>query len=307
MNVRDRWSWNLGTIAGIPTRIHASFALLLAWVGVSAWGNTGSMLGVLVGLTFIAAVFGSVLAHEFGHALMAREHGVRTESVTLYPIGGIARLQDTAPSARAELQIALAGPAVNAVLALTFGGLAFAAPAAGFVAGFAGALALANLGLGLFNMIPAFPMDGGRVLRAFLQPRVGRLRATEIAARLGKFGAVALGVAGLFGNPWLLVIAPVLWMIGQRELRAVRMTAAHAGIVEHLRHGARRRPVDPFGPFAAGAPRVIDRGEGRARRATSSEHAGGRWSGTPVRVVIHTVHNVQDWARSRDSGVAWRM
>ncbi len=226
-----RWSYRLARIAGIDTRVHLSFALLLAWVAWEAYGASGSALGAALGVAFVLLMFGAVLLHELGHALTARRYGIPTRAITLYPIGGVAELMGEARTPRQELLIAVAGPAVNLVLAALFGAVAFFVEPSGLVGTFVKGLAWANLGLGLFNLLPAFPMDGGRVLRAALTRRLGRLQATEIAAALGKVAAVGLGIWGLFGNPFLILIAVVLWTVGGRELRYARLR--HAAQMQH--------------------------------------------------------------------------
>jgi Zn-dependent protease len=215
-----KWSYDLARIAGIKTRVHASFGLLLLWVAFSAYRSTGSAAGALLGLAFVILIFGAVLLHELGHALTARRFGIPTRAITLYPIGGVAEIMGPPRTPKQEIAIAVAGPAVNFVLAAIFGGVSLFLPEVGLIPMFISALAWANLGLGLFNLLPAFPMDGGRVLRAAISKRYGPLRATMYAAGLGKVAAVGLFIYGLTHNPWLCVIAPVLWIVGDRELKA---------------------------------------------------------------------------------------
>jgi Zn-dependent protease len=188
-----RMSWKLGRVAGIDLYLHPTFLFVLALAG--------SYGGGLIGVALVAAVFGCILLHEFGHALTARRFGIQTEDITLYPIGGVARLRSLPRSPTAELLITLAGPAVNVAIAAALAGLLalgkrlapdpspLTAPA-----DFLGELMVLNIGLAVFNMIPAFPMDGGRVLRALLASPFGRLRATEIAAGVGQILAVVMGV-----------------------------------------------------------------------------------------------------------------
>jgi stage IV sporulation protein FB len=238
---RDRWSWQLGRILGIPTRIHASFALVLLWIGISTWSAAHSSAAVVLSLGFVLAVFGCVLLHEFGHALVARHFGIETRRITLLPIGGVAELERSPKDPRAELWIAAAGPAVNFALA---GVLALIGFAIGYGSGlgdglgegtFAGGglasvvlsgLVWANLMLGLFNLVPAFPMDGGRVFRALASKRVGQLRATQLAAKLGRYLAVGFGIWGVVeGNPVLVLVAAFVWIAAGRELASVRAQA----------------------------------------------------------------------------------
>jgi Zn-dependent protease len=216
-----RGAWRLGRFAGIDTYVHWTFALLMAWAGWTAWQGAGSGLAVLLGLGFLGAVFASVLMHEFGHALVARRWGVPTRHILLTPLGGIASLEGMPSAPKAELQVALAGPAVNFVLAAA---LAIVGSTGIEVFGLVDALMWANLSLGLFNLIPAFPMDGGRALRALLAGRVGARAATTLAVRLGRVVAVAMGVLGVLYNPMLLLIAVFVWFAGAAEARASAAT-----------------------------------------------------------------------------------
>ncbi len=227
----SRWVWSVGKIAGIPTGVHASFVLLLGWIAYRAVSSGGSLWVVVASLAFTLAVFASVLMHEFGHALVARHFGIATDSIMLYPLGGVARLLGTPSTSRAELWIAVAGPAVNVLLAgVSFGFYWAWIGAAGipWLSNFAGAFIYANIALAVFNMLPAFPMDGGRVLRAVLRRRRGLLPATEIAVVVGKAFAVFFALIGLFSNPMLVFIAPFVWIAGNRELTQVRWHYAQA-------------------------------------------------------------------------------
>ena len=163
-----RLAWKLGRVAGIDVYIHATFFLVFLFLPRLGRGPVEAAL-------LICAVFGCVLLHELGHALAARRFGIRTVDITLYPIGGVARLERMPRAPGAELVIALAGPAVNFAIAAAIGTLFFASALllgiAWSLESFLGELLVVNLGLGLFNLIPAFPMDGGRVLRAALEHR----------------------------------------------------------------------------------------------------------------------------------------
>jgi Zn-dependent protease len=188
-------------VAGIDVFVHPTFLLVLFFPGV----REGGVLTLLL----VLSVFGCVLLHEFGHALMARRFGIETEDITLYPIGGVARLRRLPRAPGAELLIALAGPAVNFAIVgtlMVLGILGLVPLVAGTEFGFfLGQLILVNLFLGLFNLIPAFPLDGGRVLRALLSGWLGRAQATSIAAGIGRVLAVAFGVSALFWSQNLLM------------------------------------------------------------------------------------------------------
>jgi Zn-dependent protease len=236
-------SFRLGRAFGIPLFLHPTFFLLpLYALFVSRdQGPAGMLLTQLVLLT----VFACVLLHELGHALMARAFNIPTRDITLYPIGGVARLESTGGRPHQEIAIALAGPAVNlviAVLLIPFVALCAAAglfgkspdPLAaaggsldGFVAHYLLLICIGNLGLLVFNLIPAFPMDGGRVLRAVLALAMSRLRATEIAAGLGLLAALALAVVGVvLPSPSLVVVSLFVGFAGQAELFALRQRTA---------------------------------------------------------------------------------
>jgi Zn-dependent protease len=219
MTTRMQLSWKLGRFAGIDVFVHSTFLLLLFYIAARSGDYLSAKLIELV------MVFGCVLLHEFGHALMARRFGIETADITLYPIGGIARLSRLPRAPGAELLIALAGPAVNfaivgAVMILGSLGLGeFLLDAGlGFLLPFLGQLVFINLFLGLFNLIPAFPMDGGRVLRALLSGWLGRARATSIAAGVGRVLAVAFGLSVFFTwELFHLALAAFIYIAGQVE------------------------------------------------------------------------------------------
>src|SRR5512145_213180 len=200
-----KWSWKMGEFAGIGVYVHATFFLLIAWVALSHWVQEQSIRAALNGTAFIVVLFGCVVLHEFGHALTAKKYGIKTRDITLLPIGGVARLERMPDDPIQELWVALAGPAVNVVIAaLLFGWLTISGaltPLAGLslTAGpFLERLMLVNISLVVFNLIPAFPMDGGRVLRALLALRLEYTRATQIAASIGQGLALLFGFIGLF-------------------------------------------------------------------------------------------------------------
>ncbi len=228
-------AWTIASVAGINIRIHVTFLLLLAWFTLVYAFATKTVAGTLTGVGFVVLVFVCVVLHELGHAFAARRYGVRTRDITLLPIGGVARLQNMPSSPRAEIVIALAGPAVNLAIAAALAGvLAATGQPAGFAlaeeATLPQALLSVNLMLAVFNLIPAFPMDGGRVLRAALALRSGAVRATTVAARVGQAIAIVFAVVGVFVNPLLVLIAIFVWFGAQMELVDARMRAAMRGV-----------------------------------------------------------------------------
>lgn len=229
------WALRIGTLAGIPLRVHATFLLLLVWFGHLSHTRTGDALG---GIVFLLLIFLCVVLHELGHALAARRFGVRTREIVLYPIGGIARLEGM-PSGWAELWIALAGPAVNLVLAavllvfVLFGPVPWPAGAEEMLGrgGLLPRLLVANVILFTFNLLPAFPMDGGRVLRAGLSLALPESRATTIAARVGQAMAVGFAILGaLTGNVILFLIALFVYLGASQEAAFARRRVRLAGL-----------------------------------------------------------------------------
>ncbi len=231
-----RTSWRIGRIAGIDFFIHPTFLLLASVIGFGGGGLGGVLLFLLV--------FLCVSLHEYGHALMARRFGYATESITLYPIGGVARMRGLPKSPGAEILVALAGPAVNfAIVLLILGVLSLDSSATtreDMLDALLRNLLAANLLLGCFNLIPAFPMDGGRVLRALLSGWLGRVRATEIAAGIGRTLAVLFGVYILLSAEGIalklthIAMAIFLYTAAGSEMASVRFEDAR-----------RRRPASP--------------------------------------------------------------
>jgi Zn-dependent protease/CBS domain-containing protein len=232
-----KWAWKLGRFAGIDVYMHVTFLLLVGFIALSAYRQTGTLASAVGGVVFILALFASVILHEFGHALTARRYHIATRDITLYPIGGVARLERMPDKPIEELWVALAGPAVNVVIALLLfvwlsvtGGLTPLAQMGVVDGPLLERLLYANVSLVLFNLLPAFPMDGGRVLRALLALRLDYVRATQIAALLGQAMAVLFGFAGLFGNPFLLFIAWFVWMAASQESSLVQIKSALGNI-----------------------------------------------------------------------------
>ena len=232
-----RWSWKIGQFRGIGVYMHATFLILLTFIVLSHWADGHSLGRTLEGLAFILALFGCVVLHEFGHALMAARYGIKTRDITLLPIGGVARLERMPEEPRQELWVALAGPAVNLVIAaLLFAWLYFSN---GFTpleqlnltsGPFLQRLMVINVSLLLFNMLPAFPMDGGRVLRALLATRLEYARATQIAASIGQAMALVFAFLGFFSNPFLMFIALFVWIGAAQEASMATLKSALGGI-----------------------------------------------------------------------------
>jgi Zn-dependent protease len=227
-----RWSWTIARIAGINVDVHATFLLLLAWIAIAGYGRSRTPGAAILAVLLILIIFASVVLHEFGHALTARRFGIRTRSITLLPIGGVAHIERVPSRPREELLIALAGPAVTvgiiivlfAALRITGHSTAAGAPLT-TAWSFVSQTMWVNVVLAVFNLLPAFPMDGGRVLRAALAMRMPFARATEVAARIGKVFALIFALAGLFlvSNPFLVVIAAFVWLSAAAEASAAQL------------------------------------------------------------------------------------
>jgi Zn-dependent protease len=252
-------SFTIGKLFGIPLYIHSTFLLLPVWMLLT--NPTSSVASALLMMVWLVGLFSCVVLHELGHALMARFFGIGTESITLYPIGGVARLQRMSEKPAEEVAIALAGPAVNLALA------ALLAPAA-FLALWAGALRpgelftpergaavvvgqmacmlwSANVIMLLFNLLPCFPMDGGRVLRALLTLGMGRLRATEMSVRVGLVMAILIAcLSPLLMSPMPLILAVFVFFVGQVELAGVRQIEARRRTAEPVPEALPVEPAD---------------------------------------------------------------
>jgi Zn-dependent protease/CBS domain-containing protein len=237
-----RWSLKIGRLAGIDVYMHLTFLLLLVWIAVLYYVPRQSVEDAVQGVLFILAVFGVVVLHELGHALAARHYGVETRDITLLPIGGVARLARMPEEPEQELVIAAAGPLVNVVIATAlYAGImatgGFSPTFEEFFKGnnlggtFAERLFIVNVSLVVFNLIPAFPMDGGRMLRALLAMFMDYARATNLAAVIGQGIAFLFGAVGLFGGNWvLLLIALFVWIGAAAEASAAQLRSAIAGL-----------------------------------------------------------------------------
>ena len=232
-----KWSLSLGKIAGIGVYVHTTFVLMIAWVALSHWMQGHSLAAILLGVGFILTIFTCVVLHEFGHALAARRYGIKTRDITLLPIGGVARLERMPEDPIQELWVALAGPAVNVAIAVLLyvwlsatGSLEPFSKLSLAEGPFVQRVLLLNVALVLFNMLPAFPMDGGRVLRALLATRIEYTRATHIAASIGQGMALVFGFLGFFTNPFLLFIALFVWIGAGQEASMTQLKSALGGI-----------------------------------------------------------------------------
>ncbi len=241
-------SLRLGTFFGIGVHVHWTFSLLLGFVAWRAWQAGADAAGIGVSVVFVLAIFACVVMHEYGHALTARRYGIGTKDITLLPIGGVARLERMPEEPRQELVVAVMGPMVNVVIAAVIFGVMLgtgtfpkgseiqemgrqgvesmgALDARMFFLNLAGV----NVFLVLFNMIPAFPMDGGRVLRALLSMAMDPVRATRAAANVGKVLAVGFALLGLWGNPFLIFIGIFVWISAEAEARQREQGSALRG------------------------------------------------------------------------------
>ncbi len=231
-----KWVYTIGRIGGTEVKLHLTFVLFVVWWAVGGYQEAGAA-GAFAAVFWLIAVFGCILLHEFGHILMARRFGVRTPDVILLPIGGVARLERIPNEPRQELLIALAGPAVTAAIAVVLysiirlsgndAGLGDLSPGRPFLS----LLMNVNVYLLLFNLIPAFPMDGGRVLRALLASRMGMVRGTRVAAMLGQALAVLGGLyAVTAGHPLAVLVAFFVFLGATAEAEAVETRAAGDGL-----------------------------------------------------------------------------
>lgn len=232
-----KWSWKIGEIGGVGIYIHATFLLLIAWIGFIYWNESRSLASTLEGIGFILTLFLCVLLHELGHSFSARRYDIKTRDITLYPIGGVAQLERMPDKPMQEFVVALAGPAVNVVIAAIL--YLYLSLADGFPtleeietaeSSFAFRVLAANVFLVVFNLLPAFPMDGGRALRALLATFLDYGQATQMAASIGQGMALLFGLVGLLFNPILIFIALFVWIGAGQEATATMMKHSLSGI-----------------------------------------------------------------------------
>lgn len=253
-----KWSWRIGSVAGINVYLHWTFLLLIGWIFASYLAAGQGWVAATSGAGFVLALFGCVVLHELGHALTARRYGVQTRDIILLPIGGVARLQRMPEEPLQEFLVAVAGPAVNVVIAVVLAGVLLPiAGVQGLMPGpllsgrFLQNLMWANVALVLFNLLPAFPMDGGRMLRALLATRMDYLRATEIAASVGQFMAILFAMVGLFivFNPFLVFIALFVFLgaTGEAKLTEIRLLLEDVPVTQAMiRHFRALSPDEPL-------------------------------------------------------------
>lgn len=230
-------AFSLGKIAGVNVYIHWTFPLIIFWIIFANLRRGFNTEQIIWSVIFILALFVCVTLHEFGHALAARRYHIQTKDITLYPIGGVARLEKMPDKPVQELIVALAGPAVNFVivvalfifLKLTQIPTDFSVLTHVTADNFLLSLAIVNLWLAVFNLIPAFPMDGGRVLRALLSFRLNRVLATRIAATIGQVIAVMFVFAGFFNNPFLIFIGLFVFLGAMAEAEMVKSESVLKG------------------------------------------------------------------------------
>lgn len=258
-----KWSWKIGSYKGIDVFIHATFLLLIVWAGMSYWQESGTLSGALQGILFILLLFVCVVLHEFGHALTAQRYGIQTRDITLYPIGGVARLERMPEKPIQEFWVAIAGPAVNVVISgVLFIWLIatsdFSFSALNLSSGpILQRLMLVNIWLAAFNLIPAFPMDGGRVLRSLLAMRMEYTRATQVAANIGQGMALIFGLVGILTNPMLLFIAFFVWIGAAQESSMVQMKNALGGIPTSRAMVTRYQTLSPNDPVSRAVDLIL--------------------------------------------------
>jgi len=238
--MHKKWSLHIGKIFGIKVLIHWTFLILIGWIFLMHFRMGHGFSEGFTGMLFILAIFACVVLHEFGHSLTAMRFGVQTQDITVYPIGGIASLESMPTKPAQELQVAIAGPAVNLIIAgilwihLKSTGQTFNLEAMQNIrltgAAFAANLMYANIILAAFNLIPAFPMDGGRVLRSLLAMKIEPVKATSFAAKTGQVLAIVFVFFGFFFNFWLVFIGLFIFLGAGAESKAEKIKHALEGV-----------------------------------------------------------------------------
>ncbi|MBN2466328.1 site-2 protease family protein [candidate division WOR-3 bacterium] len=225
-------SIRLGRVFGIPISLHLTFILFVAFLGM-VYAFQGGAKAAITGVSFILALFLSVTLHELGHSLVARRFGIKVRGIVLLPIGGVSQMEEMPRKPSQEFLVAVAGPATSIVLGLLLGGasLLLYGPEATFKTTLTGGLFLPNIArvnllLAIFNLLPGFPMDGGRIFRSALARGMSFERATVIAAAVGRVFAIGLGLVGLFTNIWLVFIAVFIYFGASAEANQVKIRSA---------------------------------------------------------------------------------
>jgi Zn-dependent protease/predicted transcriptional regulator len=229
-----RWSFRIFKLAGIDIEMHVGFPIMVAWFALSQANSRDALLTVAE----LLLMFGCVLLHELGHALAARRFGIATRKIVLLPFGGVAQLERMPEKPSQELVVALAGPGVNVIIAtglwifLLIRGITFEQMLARVELGLPEFLLAGNVAMLVFNLVPAFPMDGGRVLRSLLAMRLPYARATRIAAQIGQGFAMLFAVAGLFvlRSPLMVFVALFVFMSAGEERAMVARRSALSGL-----------------------------------------------------------------------------
>ena len=223
-----KFSIKILRIFGIPVELHVSFILLMLFIYALAFLKVVPLQWAIL----LTLVFVTVVIHELSHSYVAKRYEVIIERIILLPIGGVASMSEIPKDPGQELRIAIAGPSTNFVIAIICYGIFVSVGniVSKDVSGFIYLFALVNLVLGTFNLLPAFPMDGGRILRAFLARRMSYLRATEIAAMVGKQLAILMAVAGIFINLLLILIALFVYIGAEQEYKAILISSLLKGV-----------------------------------------------------------------------------
>ena len=260
-------SLRIGSIWGVPLRLHWSFPLLgLLWVAAYASSGAGALVG---GAIWIAAIFACIVVHELSHAFVARRRGFKVRDIVLLPFGGMSEIAGLPGTPADELAIAIAGPLASVALAGTFAALAALAgaslwPPEILVGPIAVRLLWANVLLAAFNLVPAIPMDGGRVLRALLARRSDDLQATITATRIGRALGVAMVVLGVMYQPWLAIIGVFVFLGagGERQAAEVRSAVGGLRVVQVMVHDLTTLessfPLSAVAPFLEASPGRVE-------------------------------------------------